>query len=309
MISDDIAAISEDAAHWGGYRDGSTEYADVVTEGTTPADPGRQLLRKQELVQELFEADGNPQGHGFTSADVGAGKGYFSVHPMEGKPLRLIVLDTVNTLPNPTSVPFYAAQGALDTDQHTWLQAELAEADVAHELVIVMSHHRSSDFASYSPVSGSQLEATLSAAEGVVLHLTGHGHLNAFKSIGEEVLSSSDNGYWELMTSATFEFPMQSRIIEVVDERNGYVSIYVTNFDHNSIEGTPGYQARQLAAAEKAFSTVSGIPFSWEDDLAAQNLLLRIRIPDAVRDNLAKFEWPATIESEETLLSLQAPEQ
>jgi hypothetical protein len=112
------------------------------------------------------------------------------------------------------------------------------------------------------------------------------------------------------MSAAPVDFPMHSRIIELVDEGNGFLSIYLTNLDHNAPEGSLAHRARELAAAKAAFMTVvqgNDLAEAWQSDLAAQNLLLRTRIPEAVRAHLAEFAWPTRIESEETLRSLPNP--
>ncbi len=287
---------------WGGYRDGSTLHADVVRNRETVADPNRRLLRKPEVIERLRQAGGAPEGHGFSDTDAVTGKGYFSAHPLPGKPLRLIALDTVN---EHAARKYDGIRGAMSIEQHRWLRTELAAADAANELVVVLSHHRLSDFTRDSPVSSQQLASTLASSASVILHLTGHGHYNGME-IMRSTIPSADDAYWELMTSATLDFPMQSRIIELVDERNGYLSIYVTNFDHNSPAGTPAHQARRLAAAERAIAGKVGA--FWKRDNAARNLLLRVKIPVTVRDRLAQFDWSPTIESEETLLSFRQPE-
>ena len=69
---------------------------------------------------------------------------------------------------------------------------------------------------------------------------------------------------------------MQSRVIEIVDEGNGHLSIYVTNLDHNSPTDSLAHRGRELAAAKRAFGSptekgdVQGL---WQRDLPAQNLL------------------------------------
>ena len=116
--------------------------------------------------------------------------------------------------------------------------------------------------------------------------------------------SNGSNGYWELMTASTIDFPLQSRALELVDEGNGYLSIYVTNFDHNSEENTLASKARQLAAGRKVFgnnSTYRDIAALWATDSQAQNLLLRIELPNDVGLNLQNYSWPSRVESVETL--------
>ena len=197
--------------------------------------------------------------------------------------------------------PIYTSLGAMDATQLAWLQGELNAAQTANELVIVMSHHRLQDFSDVSPVSASSVQSLLASYDNMILHVTGHGHQNT------KVLQTvtSVGSYWELMTAAPIDFPMQSRIIEIVDDTNGYLSIYVTNFDHNSEPSSLAHKARELAAAKislrKHRQKQVDVAAFWAADKSAQNLLLRVAIPAAVSAALAGHTWPAFIESEETL--------
>ena len=303
-ITDDIraAAMGESIFEFplfaNGFRDGSTVDGDVVTEGTTIADPMRVPQRLVEVLTHLQNAPGEPPGHGLSAEAVAEGLGHFSVRPIDGRPLRLITLNTVYS--QATTVGL-GSLGWFDEDQHRWLADELVDAAAAGDLVIVMSHHRPDEISDVSPVSGDQLRAALQASDHVVLHVTGHGHKNE----KEEVMRAT-GGYWELMLASTVDFPMHSRVIEIVDERNGFISIYVTNLDHNSPEDSLAHRARELAAAKRAFGTVSedgDVEGFWARDSLSQNLLLRIAISQPLVEALAAHEWSTRIESIETLMN------
>ena len=111
------------------------------------------------------------------------------------------------------------------------------------------------------------------------------------------------------MLASTVDFPMQSRGIEVVDEDNGYLSIYLTNFGHNSPEGSLAHYGRELAGAKRAFTALftGAVDDFWAEDEVAQNLLLRIKISERLRASLAEHDWPMRIESEETLRYFRGP--
>ena len=139
------------------------------------------------------------------------------------------------------------------------------------------------------------------SSENMILHLTGHGHQNT-KTL--QTVTSSD-GYWQLMSASTIDFPLQSRVVELVDEGNGYISIYVTNFGNNADETTLAHVARKLAGGKLAFgspgSDVDTVAF-WARDTQAQNLLLRVALPDDIRSNLEQIsDWPEIVESVHTL--------
>jgi len=290
-----------------GFRDGATLTAEVRTEGPTPADPERVPQRIGEALQLLYEAGGSPQGHGLTADDVAANRAYFSLRPIPDRPIRLITLQTVD----PDAGTGAGAMGFMDDEQFAWLEAELTAADAAHELIIILSHHRIEDIAANSDISGYELAATLAASDGVVLQLTGHGHFNDGDPHSHDPESSPDFGYWELMVSSTLDFPMHSRILELVLEGNGHLSVYVTNIDHNSPPGTLAHEGRRFAAGAKSFNSfykADDLDAFWEKDTKFQNLLLRIPIPEAVQAELSLYEWPTRIESETTLMGLSAPQ-
>ena len=274
-VTDEVreAAVDNDIYYFGlfpnGFRDGSSEGAEVLTEGPTPADPDRVPLRLDEYLDTLAD-----HGHLHTST------GYYSEHPVQGLPVLLVVLNTVNDQAGGMGI---GAQGYVDEAQLLWLGETLDSAAERGDLVLVMSHHRAKDLGSFSPVSEEELVAAL-AHEAVVLHVTGHGHTNV------DYLHPGDAGYYELMLASTVDFPIQSRVIELVDEGNGYLSIYCTNLDHLSPEGSLAHDARSLAAAKYAFPDILGefpdVARAWANDIENQNLLLRLPLSQAQQQAL-----------------------
>ena len=203
--------------------------------------------------------------------------------------------------------PAEGSEGWISAEQGAWLEAELAAADAASELVVVMSHHRAKDLSGDSDLDEEGLSELLAGSDNVVLHVTGHGHANT-RSLYQD--ASSEQGYWQLMCASTVDFPMQTRVIELVDERDGHLSIYVTNVGHNSPEGSLGHEGRALSAGALAFPN-----FYYQDDLQSfldgqaeqQNVLLHVPIPQDVQDELAKHAWSERVESLETLEALDGP--
>lgn len=299
--------VYEYPAFTNGYRDGATLHADVVLEGSTPPDDQRLVLYRKEVLAALRRAGGTPEGHGLTHDDVDAERGYFSVHPIEGKPIRLVVLDTVHTY----GLVGEASMGFVSAEQLAWLRATLAEADAAHELVLVMSHHRLQDLSPTSEASTEDVAAALASSEGVLMLVTGHGHSNT-EGIFPSDWDGADptEGFWQLMLASTVDFPMQSRVIEVVDEGNGYVSVYCTNLDHNSPPDSMPHLARAQAAGKWAFPGIVDDPNvegDWAGQVDSTNYLLRIKIPDAISAELGKHTWADRIESEQTLAGFETP--
>ncbi|RMF18659.1 MAG: hypothetical protein D6761_02080, partial [Candidatus Dadabacteria bacterium] len=244
-----------------GFRRGDTPDAAVVTSGRTPADPKRRILTLPEVLTALQQAPGEPEGHGMTAEDAANGIGDFSFYPIEGAPIRVIALNTIYRNEMGLDDLTEYSLGFMTTDQLTWLKDELDAAAAAGELVIIASHHRSSDFNSNSPVSGKQLATTLASYGNVVLHITGHGHYSAMQICTADGSApcadangvNAGSGYWELMMPSTADFPLQSRIIELAYEGSRYLTIYVTNIDDNAPPGSLAHEARKLAAGRRFF--------------------------------------------------------
>jgi hypothetical protein len=169
--------------------------------------------------------------------------------------------------------------------------------------VIPAAHHRPSDLRTIRPLDGGEFNRLLASYDNVLAYLVGHIHSNAVRHINPH---DDTPGYWELTCASTVDFPHHTRILELVWEQNGYLSLYVTNLSQNSPPGTPGHKARLLAAGRKAF-TSEDPRSSWVSQQESSNLLIRHPVPDDVTANLAAHSWPARIESVDTLQSFDAP--
>jgi len=304
-VGDEVFAISTDypgvdalEGLTNGYRDASTPTGEVVTEGTLPPDEDRHILALSPLLDKIRQAGGTPEGHGLTARQAEEGIGYFSFRPLEGKPIRFVVLNTLSQ--NPAH-----ASGAVGDRQFEWLKSQLEEAEQAGELVIVGGHHRTDDFTVLSQVGGGDIEDLLASYENVILYLVGHAHHNGIRKIDPD----DERGYWELMCASTVDYPMQTRILELVYEGNGYLSVYATNVAQNAPKGTPGHVARELAAARNVFLPIEDdVRKKWRSNLDATNVLLRYALPEAVTTNIeAHGDWATRIESTETLRAFSEP--
>lgn len=299
-VGDKLFTDSTLSSYWAGYVAGDQPDHPVVTDenAITPPDDDRLPLYQQEMLQILYDAGGKPAGHGLSQDDVDSSKAYYSVQPVPGAPIRMIVLDSTDDKNDSLGT---AQLGSMDTVQFSWLHEELVRAASNQELVIVVAHHRLEDFRSKSEVPAEMISSLLESSDNVILMITGHGHADRKRLYSAQ----QGAGYWELMTASTIDVPLQSRIVELVDEGNGYLSIYVTNFDHNSQEQTPADKARQLAGGKLAFGTTGfdgdTVAF-WAEDVPAQNLLLRVKLPQDIVDKLAQMDgFSQQVESVDTL--------
>src|SRR5207249_2555875 len=76
---------------------------------------------------------------------------------------------------------------------------------------------------------GPELEALLHRFPNVVLHIAGHTlqhRINPRPFAGDP-----SRAYWELTTGEPLDLPMQGRLLEVVDNGDGTISIFSTVYD------------------------------------------------------------------------------
>ena len=165
--------------------------------------------------------------------------------------------------------PAGGAEGNLDQAQFDWLDADLAAA--AGTVTLVFGHHpigsmtnnlaRPGDPA--PPRRGADLEALLLAHPNVVAFVNGHIHRNAV--LPHPTPGRPGAGFWEISTAAHIDWPEQSRLVEVLDNADGTLSIFGTIVDHRAAPDatalTPSGQAaisRELAFNDPQRSPADG---------------------------------------------------
>ncbi|GAB3266636.1 TIGR03767 family metallophosphoesterase [Nocardioides dilutus] len=206
------------------------------------ADPQRRLLDRAQLVAEHFTTTGAPRGHGFTARNRTDGTAYYSFD--KGR-VRFVALDTVN--------PNGYANGSLDSTQFAWLGDQLERS--ADRIVIVFSHHTSQTMDNplvgtgqdpESRVLGDEVLTLLLEHRCVVAWVNGHSHQNRVWPRPRP----GGGGLWEINTAAHIDWPLQSRIIEVADNRDGTLSLFSTVVDHAGTRRWSGRldTSRQLAS-------------------------------------------------------------
>ena len=204
-------------------------------------DPDRRLLARSEWVEEHFTTTGTPVGHGFREQNRTYGTAYY--HFDQGA-VRFIVLDSVNQNG--------FQNGSLDRQQFRWLKGVL---DNTHQrLVVVASHHTVdtmdnqvvTDIDPQPRILGDQVVTELLRHETVVAWVNGHTHTNHVWAHRRK----SGGGFWEINTASHVDWPQQSRLIELADNRDGTVSIFATMVDHEAPTEFDGSldDAVQLAA-------------------------------------------------------------
>jgi metallophosphoesterase (TIGR03767 family) len=196
------------------------------------ADADRRIVGPSEYVQALQGSPGSPAGHGYHGVDPAGGLLYYTFTVAPG--VTGIVLDTVNR--------GGYADGSIGSNQQSWLQQRLEEAKQAGTLVVLFSHHNLDTMQNPVPdplgqpgadpqrILGSQIEALLHQYANVVLWVNGHSHVNRITPHPDT--TGATQGFWEISTAAHVDFPQHARLIEVVDNRDGTLSIFGTLIDH-----------------------------------------------------------------------------
>ena len=166
-------------------------------------------------------------GHGWTQANIDTGQTWWSADLTPY--LRVFGLDTCNMASG--------ADGAVPEDQFTWLEAQLAQCETEGRLAMVCSHHNSLTIENDAkPVWGGQrlvhaeeFIAMLQRYPVCIAWLNGHTHVNTIKAHPRQ---GGAGGFWEITTASCVDFPQQQQLVDVVDNRDGTMSIFVTALDH-----------------------------------------------------------------------------
>jgi len=208
--------------------------------------PERRLFEQREFMAEHFvtQQHPGPVGHGFTQHNLDTGETWWSADLSPH--VRALGLDTCNAVAGP--------DGAVPDTQFRWLRTELEKAQAEKKLVLVLSHHNSLTLENNASRPG-QDEALHHAEELVdlllqfpvaVAWLNGHTHLNQILAH-----TSGTGGFWEITTASCIDFPQQQQVVEIVDNRDGTLSLFTTVLDHAS-PPVPGTSGRSVDLASRA---------------------------------------------------------
>lgn len=192
-------------------------------------DPARKLLERTDFMQAHLDSPAvpGPVGHGWTQANIDTGQTWWSADLTPY--LRVFGLDTCNMASG--------ADGAVPEEQFTWLEAQLAQCEAEGRLAMVCSHHNSFTLENDAkPVWGGQrlvhaeeFVAMLLRYPACIAWLNGHTHVNTITAHTRE---SGSGGFWEITTASCVDFPQQQQLIDLVDNRDGTLSFFVTALDH-----------------------------------------------------------------------------
>jgi len=195
------------------------------------SDPGRRLFNQQEFMQAHLDSPSapGPVGHGFTPANIDSGQTWWSAD--FGPFVRAFGLDTCNQV--------VGADGAIPQDQFEWLKEQLAIAKRDNKLAILLSHHNSLTLENDAVPAEGPTQPLIHADEfiaavlefpNVVAWLNGHTHINTIQAHQR----AGGGGFWEITTASCIDFPQQQQTVEIVDNRDGTLSLFTTVLDHRS---------------------------------------------------------------------------
>jgi len=235
-----------------------------------PPDQDRRIVSKAEYRRLI--GTGRRHGLGYTPrSQLSASRGtasYYAFSPRRG--IRLISLDTV--------AEGGGQSGNLDHPQYRWLKGELKRARRRDQLVIAFGHHTlgtmnnprtdeqagacqpadepgcDSDPRRSTPLHRGThgrrtVRALFKASPNVIAYVAGHTHANAV----EFNRGKRGRGFWEINTASHIDWPQQARLIEIMDNRDGTLSLFGTLLDHAAhVEAPPPGPARSLSPRELA---------------------------------------------------------
>ncbi len=209
-------------------------------------DPARAATTPRDWVLAHREDRGGPGpiGHGLSAEAADTGELHYAFEIAPG--VLGIGLDTVNRTAY--------ASGSLDRAQFAWLEQQLIGASSRYldaagsevttsnddRLVVLFAHHGLDSLDNPFPdlsrpepeprVQGPELEALLHRFPNVIAFVVGHTHRN--RIVPRLSPTADTGGFWDITTAAHIDHPQQARIIEVVDNADGTLSIFATIVDH-----------------------------------------------------------------------------
>ncbi|UQN28699.1 TIGR03767 family metallophosphoesterase [Brachybacterium kimchii] len=224
------------------------------------ADERRAPFTTEEYIRAHLERPQpvGPAGNGFTEQNVQEDTGYYTFEIAEG--VVGIALDSTNRAG--------FTGGSIGHAQYRWLEDVLERGSSRHydglgRLVrsraedtrfVVFSHHTPDSMNNLllEPGNGELRHAGWDVANllgrfpNVLAWVNGHTHTNEISLHGH---AKPERRYWIINTASHVDFPQQARVVEIVDNRDGTLSLLST-----LIEADAPYQGDALASLYRELS-------------------------------------------------------
>lgn len=205
-------------------------------------DPDRRTLSGREWVQLHLDSSTmpGPVGHGYTEDHLELPAIYYEFSIAPG--VLGISLDTGGY-----------NSGSIGEGQFTWLRERLeavhssyrndvgtvVRTDHDDQLVVLFSHY--GPFAMDQPmldpsrpderrILSDEIVAMLHRFPNVVGWINGHHHSNTVRAMQDP--SGLGAGFWDINTASHVDFPQHARVVELVDNADGTLSIFCTMLEH-----------------------------------------------------------------------------
>jgi metallophosphoesterase (TIGR03767 family) len=219
------------------------------------ADKNRRMLSQAQTVAEHFNTIGSPVGHGYTDANRNDHTAYYS---FDKGAVHYVALNTCNPTGN--------ADGSIDQAQFTWLTNELKANSSRYldttgnwvagngpdKLIVLFSHHTietMNNTLGVNRVTGPTVASLLLQFPNVVLWVNGHTHRNTVRPYSRTASAAVGGGFWEVNTAAHIDWPQQARVVELVDNGDGTLSVFGTLVDHAAPKAWPANPSTPLELA------------------------------------------------------------
>jgi 3',5'-cyclic AMP phosphodiesterase CpdA len=221
-----------------------------------PPDPRRRFVSPRAFKRLHGRAD---RGHGFglvSARERRRSRGAASYYAWSPRPgLRFVSLDTIADGGGST--------GNIDHPQYLWLRRQLSQARRRGQLVVAYGHHSLETMGNPNaderagPCGRAQLgcdhdprrstpihlgqrgRASLRSLflrfPNVILFVTGHVHYHRVAPH----FRGSGSGFWQVTTASHMSYPQQTRLIELMDNGDGTLSIFGTVLDTAAGIGVP----------------------------------------------------------------------
>lgn len=209
------------------------------------ADENRAIVSRRDFVSAHLRAPGLPIGHGFDERNLAEGTAYATYDAVEG--VRLVLLDSTNL--------HGRSDGSFGRRQMEWLEERLVEVHSSYlssdgrlattgnedRLVVLASHHGLASLRNdrhlgeaaeedHPRTTADGFRAFLERFPNVVCWLNGHRHVNELRFRARRALEGG--GCFEISTASVADWPSQARLVELVANEDGTLSVLCTMLDH-----------------------------------------------------------------------------